>query len=91
MKKILLVLLLPFAISAQNIIDPLPIISDTTGNYDVIEREQDKFIIGWNWGSEGEKLDDAMYMNSYHGYPFGTTNVGDSMLLMQKNQLVQKL
>ncbi|PKL78788.1 MAG: hypothetical protein CVV25_10215 [Ignavibacteriae bacterium HGW-Ignavibacteriae-4] len=31
----------------------LPVISDTTWNYDVIEREQDKFIIGWNWGSEG--------------------------------------
>lgn len=69
MKMLLLFLLIPIITLGQNKIDPLPIITDTTGNYSVIDPVQHKFILGWNWGTPGKKIDDILYMNLYHGYP----------------------
>lgn len=69
MRKLLILLLFPFISLAQDKIDPLPIITDTTGNYNIIDPIQHHFILGWNWGSPGKKLDDALFMNFYHGYP----------------------
>ena len=69
MKILLLFLLIPIISLSQNKIDPLPIVTDTTGNYSIIDPIQHHFILGWNWGSPSKKLDDALYMNFYHGYP----------------------
>ena len=63
MKYIILLLLLPIVVTAQDIIDPPSLINDTTANKDVIIREQTSFLIGWNWGSEGIKIDSALYFN----------------------------
>lgn len=43
MKYLIILLLLPLALFAQNRIDPPPIITDTTGNYDIIDPIQHKF------------------------------------------------
>lgn len=69
MKKFLILLLFPLISLGQNKIDPPSIITDTTAYYDILRPNQDKFFIGWNWGTPGKKLDDAMYINMYHGYP----------------------
>ncbi len=69
MKKLLLLLFVPIMLLGQNKIDPLPILTDTTANYDIIDPVQHDFILGWNWGTPGKKLDDALLMNLYHGYP----------------------
>lgn len=88
MKYFFILLLTPIALFSQNIIDPPPIVTDTTGNFDVIDPVQHKFILGWNWGSPGKKLDDALYMNFYHGYPFtgSSTNINyaDSIRISQQ-------
>ena len=67
--KYILIILFPVLLIAQDNIDPLPIISDTTENYDIIVPEQQDFILGWNWGTAGKKLDDALNVNFYHSYP----------------------
>lgn len=69
MKKLLIILMIPFVSFGQNKIDPIPILTDTTANYDIIDPIQHDFILGWNWGTPGKKLDDALLMNLYHGYP----------------------
>ena len=43
MKKLFIILFFPFISLAQNKIDPPPIVTDTTGNYDVIDPVQHKF------------------------------------------------
>src|SRR5690606_31257831 len=54
---------------SQNNIDPPSLINDSTVNKELIKREQNSFLLGWNWGSPGEKLDDALYINAYHDMP----------------------
>ena len=85
--KYLIALLLPILLIAQDKIDPLPIISDTTDNYDIIYPHQEDFFLGWNWGTPSEKLDDALFMNFYHGYPSNSSDnnddYADSVLIIQ--------
>ena len=69
MKIFIFILLFPIFVFSQDKIDPLPIITDTTGNYSIIDPVQHDFFLGWNWGTPGRKLDDALLMNMYHGYP----------------------
>lgn len=57
MKYLILILTCPFILFAQNKIDPLPIITDTTGNYSIIDPVQHKFVLGWNWGTEEQKAE----------------------------------
>jgi len=61
--KYIILLLLPVLLIAQDNIDPLPIISDTTDNYDIFDPVQKDFILGWNWGTPGKKLDNALCFN----------------------------
>lgn len=87
MKYLIILLLFPILVSGQDKIDPLPIITDTTGNYSIIDPVQHDFFLGWNWGTPGKKLDDALFMNFYHGYPIeGSINnddYTDSILIVQ--------
>lgn len=46
------------SIYCQDKIDPPTVLSDTTANYSLIINHQDRFILGWNWGTPGRKLDD---------------------------------
>ncbi len=50
-------------IDAQTLFNPpkLNVSADTA-----IRSNITKFIIGWNWGAEGKKLDEALFINSYH-------------------------
>ncbi|OGU60328.1 MAG: hypothetical protein A2X64_03810 [Ignavibacteria bacterium GWF2_33_9] len=61
------VIILVIPLFSQNIIDPpkLPHNFNDPGIYD---RNFDKnnFLLGWNWGSPGKKLDDALGINYYH-------------------------
>lgn len=63
MKYIILLLLSTTILLAQNIIDPPAVIVDTMSNYNVIEKVQDEFILGWNWGTPGKKVDNALCFN----------------------------
>lgn len=69
MKYYMILLLLPYLLFSQDKIDPPSVLSDTTDNYSLIINHQDRFIIGWNWGTPGRKLDSALNINFYHGYP----------------------
>ncbi|MFH1049658.1 MAG: hypothetical protein V1779_01865 [bacterium] len=68
---IVIVVLISFLnLYSQDIIDPpsIPInFNDTT----VFDRnwEQNHFIKGWNWGSKGRNLDEALLINTYHNFP----------------------
>lgn len=58
MKNITIFLLMSLSIYCQDKIDPPTVLSDTTANYSLIINHQDRFILGWNWGTPGRKLDD---------------------------------
>ena len=79
----LFVIILVIPLFSQNIIDPpkLPHNFNDPGIYD---RNFDKnnFLLGWNWGQEGEKLDRSMMINGYHDFPFNNNNVKDSTLII---------
>lgn len=45
----------------------------------LITRTQDKFILGWNWGSPCRTLDEAMCINSYHHFPFSSSDVAENI------------
>lgn len=57
---------------SQNTFDPLPVSPNisfsTTSVYDP-KFYNNHFLRGWNWGSVGRKLDDALFINSYHHMP----------------------
>ncbi len=74
MKLLIILLIFPFLLIAQDNIDPLPIITDTPVNYNIIDPIQHNFFLGWNWGSPSKKLDDALYMNFYHDFPLNCNN-----------------
>ena len=42
-------------------------------NSSIIQRDQNKFLLGWNWGSPGRDLDNALMMNAYHDLSIYTT------------------
>lgn len=68
-------ILLTVASYSQNVIDPpiLPIGFDSTALFDRNFNDT-TFILGWNWGSPGRALDEAMRINFYHdGYGDETT------------------
>ena len=64
MKHLLILFLMPFILHGQNIIDPVPVINSSTPNFDVINREQNKFLIGWNWGCSA-LIAEKLYTNKY--------------------------
>ncbi|MFH1051765.1 MAG: hypothetical protein V1779_12660 [bacterium] len=53
---------------SQNYLSPTTLtFTDTT---DVFQRGiPDEFVIGWNWGSPGRNLDEALLINTYHDFP----------------------
>lgn len=70
MKKQILTILAMFAITvsifyAQNILDPQPLNLDSTYILSA-DSAAAQFKLGWNWGSIGYKLDDAMQMGYLH-------------------------
>lgn len=74
-----LFILFSFSCYCQNIIDPprLPIGFDSTALFDRTFNDT-TFILGWNWGSPGRALDEAMRINFYHdGYEPGVTDSSD--------------
>ncbi len=95
MKKIILIVLtiVLFAISltAQSKIDPPALFNSNTES--VIKKESTNFLRGWNWGSSGRKLDEALLINSYHSLPHKIENeldrtgyistIGDSIKLIE--------
>ena len=87
MKKILLILVIAlcnlFTIYAQDVINPpkFDFFTTSTGGYDtLVTRNFNHFYLSWNWGSEGSKLDKALMMNGYHGFPFDKNDVDENML-----------
>lgn len=57
-------------IYSQNRIDPP---ENTTINYPTLQNSKE-FILGWNYGGPGAKLDAALNMNYFHGNIFETEN-----------------
>lgn len=51
----------------QDLINP-PVLQNVHTS-DQVFRGSMGFPLGWNWCSEGIKLDSAMYINSYHKLP----------------------
>ncbi len=69
---------------SQDVIDPRPLFNKDT--LSVFDRIDNKFITGWNWGTAGAKLDNAMNINTYHSMELDTnitTNYPDSMNVIQ--------
>ena len=80
MKKYIIIFVVMLFIEnlyAQNNIDPPAI--DSVVNSSLINRNFNRFIKGWNWGSPGEALDNAFGINFYHDYPVNAIDVADSM------------
>ena len=73
----LLVFVYAMGINAQNIIDPPAI--DLVDTSSIIKWNYRGFIKGWNWGSTGAGLDEALGINFYHGFPATSPDVADSM------------
>jgi hypothetical protein len=83
---ILLVILTNTFCFGQNLIDPPNyFLQDTTlirykntmiGHYP-------GFLRGWNWGTDGKALDEAMYINTYQGYYPLSTDYNDGMFVVQ--------
>lgn len=69
------------ALLAQDIIDPSPLPRIDTSSF--INRTQPGFILGWNWGSTGRALDQALNINTYHDYPFSSTDTEDSICVIE--------
>ena len=71
----------------QNIIDPKPLTyyPDGMSKYN----SSTGFLRCWNWGSPGKKLDEALKINTYHGFDFDQTktsdlnNIKDSIMYFQ--------
>ncbi len=83
--KIILIFLLLSNINifSQNVIDPPHLQRiDTT---DALNRNYHGFMIGWNWGSPGARLDSVMNINSYHGFSNSKLSVENACA---KNMLV---
>ncbi len=81
--------------NSQNVIDPPSLLR---GAYSTLSKADtnnigkgnaNKFILGWNWGSPGKKLDEALKINTYHGFDFDQTktsdlnNIKDSIMYFQ--------
>lgn len=50
-----------------------------------ILRQQNAFLLGWNWGSEGIKIDSALFINSYHDIPNSTaTNKIENIIAVEQ-------
>lgn len=69
MKLLLFIIIIRTILFCQNKIDPISVIGDTTANYSNIIHEQERFLIGWNWGNAGRNIDNALNVNFYHAYP----------------------
>ncbi|OGU59862.1 MAG: hypothetical protein A2X64_04115 [Ignavibacteria bacterium GWF2_33_9] len=76
MKKIIILIIIAFCnliiINAQDVINPpkFSYFSSTVGRYDtLIYRSARPYVLGYNWGSQGARLDEALGINYYHdGY-----------------------
>jgi hypothetical protein len=67
MKKIIImlsILIVSQSSYAQDILDPQPLTLNDNNN--VILNEPDRFILGWNWGSYGQLVDDCLLINTTH-------------------------
>jgi hypothetical protein len=70
MKNIVLIIIafaMLYTLQSQDKIDPIKIFDKNTVNY--VNLDTNSFQIGWNWGSVGRKLDEALFINSYHHMP----------------------
>jgi hypothetical protein len=75
MKKIIIAIALSFMVInlySQNIVDPPKLSNFNTINTNIydINFNKDSFLLGWNWGSAGLALDQALNMNYYHQNSF---------------------
>ncbi len=83
MKKIIIIAVFFAAICVvytQNILTPPTILKDSDSTY--IEKENKTFLLGWNWGSEGRLLDEALYINAYHDLRLDRTDYKNNILLI---------
>jgi hypothetical protein len=50
------------------------------------------FILAWNWGSIGEKLDSALKVNYYHGYaPLQQGQLSDDLDVIDSARIIENL
>lgn len=71
-----------FLAYSQDKINPPTLFNSTFYNnhYDtLIIRQIPGFILGYNWGSPGARLNSALKINTHHDYNLGSTNYSDSM------------
>ena len=81
---IAILMALPCYIFAQDKLDPNPIGFTTTPlNSMTIQRNPNKFIRGWNWGSAGRKLDEALNINTYHNFPQNSNDYIDGIYIIE--------
>jgi hypothetical protein len=65
-------------IYSQNFIDP--ILLDSAQESEMVVSDIDNYyILGWNWGSPGAKLDDVLNINTYHNLNTSSTDYNDGM------------
>ena len=69
MKKIFLMLIIMLSCISysQSRIDPVRLFDKTTLSYYL--NPNNEFIRGWNWGTMGKKIDEALNTKYYHGIP----------------------
>jgi hypothetical protein len=67
-------------IYSQNFIDPTPLDSASAQESEMVDSDIDNYyILGWNWGSPGAKLDDVLNINTYHNLNTSSTDYNDGM------------
>ncbi len=66
---------------SQDKIDPPSLDSLQTSN--LVKRNNPGFILGWNWGSAGRKLDEALQINTYHNFPTNSPEIGDNLNIIK--------
>ncbi|MBK9249460.1 MAG: hypothetical protein IPM69_15430 [Ignavibacteria bacterium] len=62
---------------SQDLIDP-PSLPHNFNDTSVYDRNFNHFIIGWNWGGPGRKMDEALHANYYHMQYHPENGSGDS-------------
>lgn len=70
---------------SQDIVNPPAIqtvIDAQTGIDPLIQKNQNRFILGWNWGSPCKTIDEALKINAYHNFPLTSTDVAPSMRII---------
>jgi hypothetical protein len=76
-------------IYSQDIVDPQRLFIKTSTNWEGLDLNEkiineNKFKLGWNWGSPSEKFDDALKIKYYHDYVENNNDVTDSVRIIEQ-------